>query len=717
MKKTAAILVLIFLQTFALQLVAQDIESVDAILSSATAQLLNIEFERCIESTVNALTLMPNDLYDYQRTPEVRARVVKALELQAIARFNLGLSEESDQNFKQLLELAPGHKLNEELAAAKIIKRFESLRKSLVGYLNLTTIPAGAVVFYGERILGQSNIAHLPMLAGDYQLRLQLPGYREVQMDLKIVANAFTSKTATLERTDASLALRTSPADVEVYLDDRLIGSTSGVATDEYREKAAEMGLTLDQVSADFVINRVPLGHHKLEFKKPCYKDRVVRLPEITSPIDYNLPQIFDLEKEVGVLVLSSLPSDAEVYLNGTLQEKGKQQFNDLCAGNYHLDVVSRAGRFTKDINIKSDETARISVEAKPAMLLVSSLLNTQINNPRFDRVKQTLRNFSKQIKSFSVTIAGENGFGTDRSFRVLSRQLRNISLAGRERQVSADVYQIIRRTLTQQKARLMVVMVPELNNGQPMLRAYIFNDLVPNFEVVAVSGNGVNSIRKLEEKLNYSPVIEKGWLGVTVVDTRLFDNPVIIDIQPDSPAERAGLEIKSRIKAVNNSPVTSAAQFKDLTSNWHSGDSIRLTLNLGEDIEKTILLEYSPALIAENDSEILYNVVLARMGAEMDGANRNSAIFNSSIALMKLGAYNDAVRLLTALRLGSGSGINQGTVFFYLGKCYEAMGQESLALENYLKAARFKTATRESHNGPLLKYEVISKIKKVGAN
>lgn len=708
-------LLFLLLLISSVSVVAQDLESVDAILNSAKSQLMNIEFEKCIENTVNALTLLPEDLYDYSSNPQVRTRVIRIYEYRSIALFNLGQYQDAEKDFINILELAPGHKLSEELAAAKLISRFENVRSRMVGYLTLNSTPFGAVIFQNERIFGQTNVIKLPLKTGSYSLLLQLPGYQDAEVIVNIHPGKETVQSVDLVRTDASLSLRTHPTDVEVYLDGKLVGTTSGKATEDHRERALSQGLNLTEVSGDFLIRRISLGIHKLEFKKSCYEDLTIRLPEITTAIDYNLPQIFQLNREEGQLKITSAPPMAQIYLNAALQPEGKYLFDHLCAGQYQIEVVSRAGRFSKTVVVNKNEITRVAVDAKPGLLLVSSLLAAG-DNSRFGSAAQAIKGLKDDLKSFSVLCPEEAGQNGGRGLRLLARQLKVSESNYNHDKAPANVYAPVKAALLRQKARLLMLIEPEFHDGTPRLRAFIFNDLVPYYESVVIDNVGRNNYKRFLNKLNYVPDTQEAWIGIKAVDTRLFDNPVIISIQPDSPAARSGLELKSRIVEVNGFPVNSVDQFIDRCKQLKPGENLNLKLNFGEDISRQVLLEYSPVLISDKDPELLYSAILAHLGTEMDGVNKNAARFNTAISLMHFGAFEEAGDLLKNLRLGSGPGINQGTVYFYLGKCFEGMGFDPQALENYLKAGSFRNATLESHNGPLLKYEVVGKIKNMGA-
>ena len=78
--------------------------------------------------------------------PRGRELLVQAYEYRGRAYYNIGLSEKASENFRQLVQLAPDHALSKDRVSPKIVELFNSVKRSLVGYLAVSSKPAGAQV-------------------------------------------------------------------------------------------------------------------------------------------------------------------------------------------------------------------------------------------------------------------------------------------------------------------------------------------------------------------------------------------------------------------------------------------------------------------------------------------------------------------------------------------------------------------------------------------
>lgn len=69
------------------------------------------------------------------------------------------------------------------------------------------------------------------------------------------------------------------------------------------------------------------------------------------------------------------------------------------------------------------------------------------------------------------------------------------------------------------------------------------------------------------------------GWLGVAFVMESDKNRVVIYDLQPDGPAEQAGLKAGDVIAKVGNMEPKDAQQFADEIAKKNPGDKVTLTL------------------------------------------------------------------------------------------------------------------------------------------
>ena len=75
-----------------------------------------------------------------------RDALAQAYEYRGRAYYGIGLSEKASENFRLLVQLKPDHTLSKERASPKIVELFASVKRALVGYLTVSSRPAGARV-------------------------------------------------------------------------------------------------------------------------------------------------------------------------------------------------------------------------------------------------------------------------------------------------------------------------------------------------------------------------------------------------------------------------------------------------------------------------------------------------------------------------------------------------------------------------------------------
>src|SRR5262249_37205509 len=78
-----------------------------------------------------------------------RDLLVQAYELRARAYFNIGLQEKASESFRQLVQVKPDHTVTKDRVSPKIVDLFNTVKKALVGYVAVSSQPAGARVMRG----------------------------------------------------------------------------------------------------------------------------------------------------------------------------------------------------------------------------------------------------------------------------------------------------------------------------------------------------------------------------------------------------------------------------------------------------------------------------------------------------------------------------------------------------------------------------------------
>jgi hypothetical protein len=102
--------------------------------------------------------------------------LAQAYEYRGRAYFGIGLSEKASENFRQLVQLKPEYALSKERVSPKVVDLFNGVKRALVGYLAVSSQPAGAEVTLrpasGTSIsLGLTDFFPVEVLAGSIRWR------------------------------------------------------------------------------------------------------------------------------------------------------------------------------------------------------------------------------------------------------------------------------------------------------------------------------------------------------------------------------------------------------------------------------------------------------------------------------------------------------------------------------------------------------------------
>ena len=125
--------------------------------------------------------------------PRGRDILAQAYEYRARAYYGIGLSEKTSEDFRQLIQLRPDYALSRERVSPKIVELFDSLKRTLVGQLAVSSDPPGAQVTLvsasGVRSdLPLTDFFPVEVLAGEYEVQVARSGYRTETQSVSIAA-------------------------------------------------------------------------------------------------------------------------------------------------------------------------------------------------------------------------------------------------------------------------------------------------------------------------------------------------------------------------------------------------------------------------------------------------------------------------------------------------------------------------------------------------
>ncbi len=297
-----------------------EIQTAQDVLARALAEFEGPQQSRSIVGFDDVIARLEVIKLRHELPLRARDMLVRAYEHRGRAYYTIGLQEKASENFRLIVLLKPDHALSKEQISPKIVDLFDSVKKSLVGYLAVSSDPPGAqVTLVGtmgdRRELGLTDFFPLEVIVGDYTVEVSKEGYETQTFPRSIAPTITETLEVPLTRVLASVFLITQPADVEVWIDGEVRVTTSGSLAPDHFDRARSRGLDPTRASAQVEIPNLSLGSHTIEFRRECY-ETFKRTFDTSLPQDYTLEPV-RLEDSIGSVHLTSEPPGARIYVNG----------------------------------------------------------------------------------------------------------------------------------------------------------------------------------------------------------------------------------------------------------------------------------------------------------------------------------------------------------------------------------------------------------------
>jgi hypothetical protein len=634
---------------------------------------------------------VPAEILDLQR---------QALELRARAFFDAGQLQGAGDDFRHLLLDNPRYSLDAEQLSPKIVDFFEDQKKQLIGYIAVTTDPAGARVSVNGNFLGITNFFPVEVHTGLARIEVTLEGYQGyVDENLRIEPGEITTLDLVLTRTSARLPIITDPPGVEVVVDGEVVGVTSGTLPPDLR---SFMPPDLDpaRLSAPFELMSLPLGQHDIELRLECYE--TVRFPfRADEPRDYTA-QIVKLNESVGRVSVVSVPTDARVFLDGEFKGNTPLELNRVCSGDHRLEVKHPMGKYVEDITVRADESLSFECPIRPTLAVFDLVADEGVGARDLEDIRQKLTSELRKLSVMNVVFADSEAV----SRIVGSGGVRSLVPALAPAAARAEH---VRETSEKLGKALEVEAI--LVGYVPAQR--LTKDVVLHFLAVGSPFPDRFSLNYLDrdalpafvEKLSTPTKLHGSWVGITAIDTRLSEGPIVLAVDPEGPAAKAGVKMGDVVREVAGAPVTKAIELLRAVRGMEPGATLGLTLGRGGATEsRTVTVGTTPLEIPLNEDGFLYNKAIVDLRHRMvvEPAIAGLAGLNVALCHMQLGDYETALKeYLPQVTLAETTGISRGTVLYYTGLAYLRLGERAEAARIFQQALAFEGATIQSNDGP----------------
>ena len=528
----------------------------------------------------------------------VRGRdiLVQAYELRARAYFNLGLQEKASSDFRQLVQIKPDYTLSKDKVSPKVIDVFNLVKKSLVGYLAVSSKPAGAkvtLVAGGDRKteLGLTDFFPLEILAGDYTVEVAKEGYKSETRTVSIAPRATEALEVDLVRTLASAFFITEPTGVEVWVDGELRLTTAGSLAPDFFEMARGKGLEPSRTSARTEVANLSVGSHIVELRRRCY-ETVRRTIPTPSAQDYDIDPI-KMEDSQGSLRLTSEPPGGKIFLNGEAKGLTPAEVEGVCSGRIHLEVKhSSAGKFIKDFTLGKDEALTLDCPIRPSLAFLGSVADTPAGERVLADADEKIRENLQKITSLNFIVPPRES--VDRVLLDGEKVTRKALVAGSG--VDPDVI----RKVTEKLAVALDVqgfLVAVLPEAQLQHTAVLY--LLAAGNAVAEPGE-VNfgeaaSYLRFVEKVDHQATVYRPWSGLITVDTLLHEGVPVLRTAPGSPAAQAGILAGEVVTGAEGKTIKATAALLALVEQKKPKDKLSVDVK-GASGSRTVELTLSDA-------------------------------------------------------------------------------------------------------------------------
>jgi len=624
---------------------AAKFEQIQVALESK-AKTLDAEWLQTLCETYNWLAVLDD------RTPNKRSRANKDLEA--------------------ILELNPDFDIDRNITNARLQGVFDNLRNSKLCRVKLTLAPDGGLLSIDgkTRPTGAAQTRYLS--PGAHAIIYAKAGYQMLEQHVDLTVKESKTLDFNLTRTSSTVSFNTAPAGIEVVLDGKILGQTSGQGGPELRPLSDPIGLSPEQMSTTFVVSELTSGKHILELRAPCYRTRRIELgADLASPFADHLLQPVKLEASQGVLSVSSPAPGGELFLSGKSQ--GPLPIKDLkvCSGSYDLQVRFSAGGFTQHIEVPEGKAVVVEARPKPRMVFLGFEGNDEFAGR--ERILKMLTQLGTRLKDVAYSLPDPSEKPQDALARHRNSRDAELVLTGHP-VPGKPIHQIelVLGTLTGEEERILIKPLEE------------------------------DPLGNLANRLNAQATLWEPWVGLSLVDAKGEAGPLVI--QMDAAAQKSGVKSFKAITAINGKPTADVRTFRTLL---RESKMDRVTLTQGDTNYQLPVVQQALELPV-NASNLCYPLMLANFRLMYLGAKGDESgilRLEQALALMHFREYDKAMEILRDAKVSFTTGVSQGTIDYYTGICLLRLGNvyTSEAIQAFNQALKYPQATLFGSEGPLV--------------
>jgi len=214
-------------------------------------------------------------------------------------------------------------------------ENLDVLLESLSGSISISSNPSGSNVYLDSSFKGTTPLTIPNVPIGLHTIKLTKSGYNDISKTVTVSSGQTTTVSESLNSRSGSIKVTSNPSGANIYLDGTFKGTT------------------------ETTLSNVPIGSHVIKITKSGYNDiskSVTVSSEKTNTITVSLNSL------TGSITISSNPSGAEIFLDGTYRGITPKIISDVPVGK-HIIVLSKPGYETasSEITVSSGQTKSLS--------------------------------------------------------------------------------------------------------------------------------------------------------------------------------------------------------------------------------------------------------------------------------------------------------------------------------------------------------------------
>jgi tetratricopeptide (TPR) repeat protein len=629
--------------------------------------------------------------------------LLKAYMLRARAFFNLGQMGPAQDDLREALKLNPAIEVNPDEVSQKIIDLLDVLRKQEVGTLYIDSEPGGAEVFLdGQRVGLSPLLPPAPVYKGVHELEVRLQGYDSYSERITILPDQQLQRNVSLNRVTGDIVIYSQPSGAKVFLDDQLVGVTSGSPSPEDRGKFGPE-YDFSELSGPYTINYVKPGIHTLRIEKNCFETRVENLSVDTETREF---PPFKLGVSRATLVVDSPVDGAKVYLDDQFLGGTPVEQDSICTGTYLLRVEKTGvGQWFQPVTIAKDQKTEIAAELRPTMAYLGIVEHVDKN--LVESVSKKLVDNLKELHTLNLRFPDPNQVKDALGAAGIAslKDIASTNIPPDRRDVLANQL----RTLCDKLQADMVMLggFPE-QRLQTTIDVYLYLGGHGYADTVPLEFQNPSEVKRFFAGLDYKPNLYESWTGMLTVDLLNAKGLGVIRVSEGGPAKSSGIAPGDTILSVDGEAIASNKTFLQVVDKTSPGKSFKLQAESGGNPRSLELkIDKTPVEIPKNNPDLEYNKILADLQLlSREATNdfeKNFAQLNMAIAFIHFKNFQGAIDMLGKTRFETNSGIGNGTVFYYLGEALSALDYKTEAISNFQKAMSCENCTVGSNDGDLV--------------